>query len=102
MRTRLIALFFAISVMNAATGEDSITSHMPRDYVESSALRSIGYSKRRHILEIEFASGATYRYFDVAPSVYRDLMAADSKTRYYDLNIRRKYRSARVKPRKQN
>ena len=100
MKMRLIALFFAISLINAAAEEQPVTSHMPRDYVESSVLRSVGYSKRRHILEIEFASGATYRYFDVAPSVYHDLMAADSKTRYYDLNIRRKYRSARVKPRK--
>ena len=100
MKAKLFALLLILCGAQLATADPTVTSHMPRDYVESSVLRSVGYSKRRHILEIEFASGATYRYFDVAPSVYHDLMAADSKTRYYDLNIRRKYRSARVKPRK--
>ncbi|HXX42809.1 MAG TPA: KTSC domain-containing protein [Chthoniobacterales bacterium] len=76
-----------------------IVSHIPRQHVESSALRSIGYSRRRHILEIEFVNGAIYRYYDITLSVYRDLMAAESKARYYDFNIRHKYLSARVKPR---
>jgi hypothetical protein len=79
--------------------QTAITSHIPRQRVESSGLASVGYSKRRHVLEIEFSNGAIYRYVDVAPSVYRDLMAAESKARYYDLNIKKNYRSARVRPR---
>jgi lysyl-tRNA synthetase class 2 len=76
-----------------------IVSHIPREHVQSSGLASIGYSKRRHILEIEFVNGAVYRYVDVPPSVYRDLVSAESKARYYVLNIRHHYRSVRVRPR---
>ena len=76
-----------------------ITSHIPRRPVESAAIAAIGYSKRRHILEIEFVNGAIYRYFDVPPAVHRDLMSAASKARFYDSNIRRRYRSIPIRPR---
>ncbi len=76
-----------------------ITSHIPRKHVESSAIAAIGYSKRRHILEIEFVNGAIYRYLDVPPAVHRDLMSAESRARFYDLNIRRHYRSILIRPR---
>jgi KTSC domain len=78
---------------------NSITSHISRQEVQSSAIAKIGYSKRRHILEIEFANGAVYRYFDVPLSVYRDLMSAESKARFYDSYIRKHYRSALVRQR---
>ena len=74
-------------------------SHIPHAPVISTGIASIGYSKRRHILEIEFVSGAVYRYLQVAPGVYRELMTADSKARYYDANIRGKYFSLRMRPR---
>ena len=35
----------------------------------------------------------------VPPSMYRDLAPAESKTRYYVLNIRRNYGFVRVRPR---
>ena len=76
-----------------------ITSHIPGQEVQSSAIAKIGYSKRHHILEIEFVNGAVYRYFDVPLSVYRDLMSAESKARFYDSNIRKHYRSVSVRPR---
>ena len=79
-----------------------IISRIPRQPVESTAIAKIGYSKRRRILEIEFVNGAIYRYLDVAPSVYRDLMSAESKARFYDSNIRRHYRSVLVRPRQNN
>ena len=76
-----------------------IVSHIPRQRVESSAIATVGYSKRRHILEIEFVNGAIYRYLDVPSAVHRDLMSAESKARFYDSNIRRHYRSVLVRPR---
>src|SRR5204863_285531 len=66
----------------------AVTSHIPHQSVVSKGIASIGYSKRLHILEIEFVNGAVYRYLQVAPSVHRDLMTADSKARYYDANIK--------------
>lgn len=101
-------LLFFVSAFAAATialaepsknDSNAIVSHIPRERVQSSGLASIGYSKRRHVLEIEFTNGAVYRYVDVPPSVHRDLIAAESKTRYYALNIKRNYRSVRVRPR---
>ena len=76
-----------------------VISHIPRERVASNGIASIGYSKRRHILEIEFVNGAVYRYLEVAPSVYRDLMKAESKARYYVTNIKGSYQSVRVRPR---
>src|SRR5262247_1755444 len=76
-----------------------ITSRIPRQSVQSSAIAKIGYSKRHHILEIEFVNGAVYRYFDVPLSVNRELMSAESKARFYDSNIKKHYRSALVRQR---
>src|SRR3979490_1030106 len=94
----LVLLLVAIDVRAAepAREEARITSHIPRASVQSSGLATVGYSKRKHILEIQFNNGAVYRYLDVPPSVYRDLMSSESKTRYYDSNIKRNYRSVRV------
>ena len=77
----------------------AVISHIPRERVDSNVIASVGYSKRRHILEIEFVNRAVYRYVEVPPSVYRDLMKADSKARYYVTNIKGSYPSVRVRPR---
>ena len=110
MNAKLLSLFSLASVF-ASAAADSIPenvrpdahkvliSRIPHQRVESTGIASIGYSKRRHILEIEFVNGAVYRYLEVAPSVYRDLMTADSKARYYDTNIKGNYPSVRVRPR---
>jgi hypothetical protein len=76
-----------------------IISRIPRQSVQSSAIAKIGYSKRHHILEIEFINGAVYRYFDVPLPVCRELMSAESKARFYDSNIKKHYRSALVRQR---
>jgi len=76
-----------------------VISHIPRQHVESTAIAAVGYSKHRHILEIEFVNGAVYRYVDVPAAVYRDLMSAESKARFYDSNIRKHYRSVMIRSR---
>jgi hypothetical protein len=75
----------------------TIVSRIPRHPVQSSALVSVGYSKRLHVLEVEFTNGAVYRYIEVPRSFYRGLMSADSKARFYHANIKRKFRSVRVR-----
>ena len=91
----------AQSVGQTHRSSNPVVSHIPHAGVVSTGIASVGYSKRRHILEIEFVNGAVYRYIEVAPAVYRDLMIADSKARFYDANIRGRYPSLRVRPRKQ-
>ena len=94
-------LLIASSLENdtASPARTTVTSHIPRESVVSRGIASIGYSKRLHILEIEFMNGAVYRYLQVAPSVHRALMTADSKARYYGANIKGNYPSVRVRPR---
>lgn len=76
-----------------------VVSHIPHVRVISTGIASIGYSKRLHILEIEFVNGAVYRYWQVAQSVYLAFMTADSKARYYDKNVKGHYRSVKMRPR---
>src|SRR5262249_10851078 len=77
-----------------------VVSRIPRQPVQSSAIAKVGYSKRRHMLEIEFVNGAVYRYTDVPATVYHDLMSSESKARFYDSNIRGHYRSVLVRSQK--
>ena len=106
---RRIELVFCILIVIVADGwadpsptPSHIVSRIPRQRVDSTAIAKVGYSKRQHILEIEFVNGAIYRYLDVASSVYHDLMLADSKARFYDANIRRHYHSVMIRPRHKN
>ena len=84
---------------NELRSKELIISRIPREAVDSSAIATVGYSKRLRALEIEFHNGATYRYLEVPPLLYRQLISADSKARFYDKNIRGRYRSLHVKPR---
>ncbi len=77
----------------------AIVSRIKRVPVQSSALSTVGYSAHLRAVEIEFRNGAIYRYLEVAPSVYHGFLEAPSKARFYDQNIRRKYRSVHVRPR---
>jgi hypothetical protein len=94
------ALCFAAAAFGAEPiDRPGIVSHLKRLPVESTALATVGYSKRLHVLEIEFRNGAIYRYLDVTPDVYEELINAHSKARFYDQNIRHKYQSLHVRPR---
>ena len=105
-----IVLILCLLLISTTFGESAkpsptpshIVSRIPRQRVDSTAIAKVGYSKRRHILEIEFVNGAIYRYLDVLPSVYRNLMSADSKARFYDANIRRHYHSVMIRTRHKN
>ena len=101
---RRVCFAIVLAVPTALCAEPSPTpnyviSHIPRQPVQSTAIAKVGYSKHRHILEIEFVNGAIYRYFEVPSAAYRNLMSADSKARYYDLNIKGHYRSVSIRPR---
>jgi len=69
---------------------------MHRAEVSSSSLHSVGYDPRTSTLEIQFRRGGVYRYFGVSAGVYRELMSAESKGRYFARVIRSTYRYRRV------
>jgi hypothetical protein len=58
--------------------------------VVSSMLASVAYSTDA-TLDLEFRSGATYRYFDVPQTVFQGLIAAESKGAYFNRNLRNRF-----------
>jgi hypothetical protein len=97
VRRAPILFLFAIAFSASAAASDTISSRIPRSRVHSSALVSVGYSRRLHALEVEFVNGAIYRYLDVPAQTYRDLISAASKARFYDENVRGHFHSVHVK-----
>ncbi|KOR10243.1 hypothetical protein ABW53_05905 [Stutzerimonas stutzeri] len=57
---------------------------MKRVALQSSSLRSLGYDPEQQILELEFSSGALYRYEAVPPEVVQALLEADSLGRHFN------------------
>jgi KTSC domain len=62
--------------------------NMNRIPVASSTLSSVYYHPDLRILELEFRSRAVYKYSDVSPDLYRDLLAAESKGTFFNARIR--------------
>ena len=90
----------ALHVLDGADRSfEPIRSRIQRQPIESSAMAAVGYSRKLHALEIEFRDGLIYRYEEVPPSLYRELLSAESKARFYNKSIRGKYHCLRVKPR---
>lgn len=81
--------------------DDEVVGYVPYDNlasvlelrspVASSAIERVGYDEAEAILEIEFRHGGVYQYFDVPEEVYRDLLTAQSRGRYYHDRIRGEY-----------
>jgi hypothetical protein len=61
---------------------------MNRTAVESTTLAALAYDEAREILQLEFRSGALYRYCGVPAPVYEALLSAPSKGRYFNRSIR--------------
>jgi hypothetical protein len=69
---------------------------MRRDPVVSSNIVSAGYEPSSETLEIEFASGGVYQYYNVSPSIYEAFLAAPSKGRFLISQIKDRFPYARV------
>ncbi len=59
--------------------------------VESSVLASVHYLPALRQLEVEFHSGLLYQYFDVPQHTYTELLEAESKGSYFNVNIRNRF-----------
>ena len=95
----IVIAITALTLDSVGAGEQGqINSRITRQPVHSHALAAVGYSKRLHALEVEFISGAIYRYSNVPPEIYRDLLGAPSKAQFYDANVRGHFPSVHVKP----
>lgn len=56
--------------------------------VESTTLAALAYDDAREILQLEFRSGALYRYCGVPAPVFEALLSAPSKGGYFNRAIR--------------
>ncbi len=96
----LLPLTFLAAALALAEPGEIARSRIKRTPVTSSNVASVGYSRHLRALEIEFTRGAVYRFLEVPPSVYRGLIASDSKGHFIAENIRGKYRFIRVRPKR--
>jgi hypothetical protein len=69
---------------------------MIRVRLRSSMMASAGYDSATRVLEIEFATGAVYHYFDVPLDVYQELLDAPSHGRLFHNHIRGAFECRRV------
>ncbi len=60
--------------------------------VTSRTIAKVRYEDKASTLEIQFQSGLVYRYFNVPRSVYDGLLQADSKGKYFNAEIKNKYK----------
>ena len=61
---------------------------MARVDLQSTSLHAVTYQGQDAFLELEFRSGAIYRYLGVPEQVYQELLNAESKGRYFNQHIR--------------
>jgi hypothetical protein len=71
---------------------------MKRVNVRSSVISSVGYSRSKGLLDIEFSNGNRYRYRGVPDTVYEELMTAPSHGHYFLERIRDVYLAQKLEP----
>src|SRR4051812_41685403 len=64
--------------------------------VDSTLIRSVGYDLPGSVLEVELVDGHVYEYYDVALTIYSELMAAESPGSYFNDHIKDMYAYSRV------
>ena len=69
---------------------------MRRDSVSSSNIVSAGYEPSSETLEVEFANGGVYQYYNVPQSIYEAFLAAASKGQFFNSQIKDRFPYARV------
>jgi hypothetical protein len=61
---------------------------MERKPVESSTIKSVGYDAEMKALEVEFASGRIYQYYDVPEEIHNEFISAPSKGNFFHHKIK--------------
>lgn len=69
---------------------------MNRDPVASSNIVSVGYDEPSQTMEIEFANGTIYQYFNVGSALYESFVQAPSKGQFLHVYIKNAHPYSRV------
>lgn len=64
--------------------------------VKSSVIATVAYDEEAKTLDIEFRSGAVYRYAGVPADIFQKLLAAGSKGRFFGGHIRNHFEAERI------
>ncbi len=64
--------------------------------VDSSNIAAIGYGSINQVLQVDFHTGSRYRYFEVPLGVFEAFLAAPSKGRYLNYQIKGVYSHERA------
>ncbi|NRA87567.1 MAG: KTSC domain-containing protein [Rhizobiales bacterium] len=65
--------------------------------VSSSNILAIGYDPDSATLTIEFKDGSEYEYYDVPHHEFDNFLVADSKGKYGNRNIYKKYSQQKIR-----
>jgi hypothetical protein len=65
--------------------------------VDSTVIAAVAYSAEA-VLDIEFTSGARYRYFAVPAELFHEFLSADSKGVFFNQRIRPFYPCTKLDP----
>jgi hypothetical protein len=94
MRTLLmVAVMSAVVFASLGFAEEPVAAASPAlTKVESSLLKQVGYDAATQVLTVTFVDQeGTYEYQKVPESLYKELMAADSKGAFFAKNIKGKF-----------
>jgi hypothetical protein len=97
MRTLLmVAVVAAVVFASVGFAEEPAAVASPAapamTQVESSLLKQVGYDAATQVLTVTFVDQeGTYEYQKVPETVYKDLMAAESKGSFFAKNIKGKF-----------
>jgi len=69
---------------------------MARVDLKSTSLNAATYQDQSACLELEFRSGAIYRYRDVPAQTYQELLRAESKGGYFNQHIRNRFLYSKI------
>jgi hypothetical protein len=64
--------------------------------VESNVFTAAAYRSAARQMYLRFGDGDIYRYFDVPSHSFKELLAADSKGRYFSQRIRNRFHHEKV------
>lgn len=70
---------------------------MINNMVLSREIEWIGYEHKRNMLQVEFIVGSIYQYENVPEMVYQEFLTAPSYGRFFESNIKNKYRVRKVR-----
>lgn len=66
--------------------------------LDSRSLGAARYEKAGLVLELEFCDGAIHRYSQVPERTFQELLQAESKGRFFNLQIRKTFPSHPIRP----